>query len=65
MGLGLGCCWQGVAPDEERMEAVRQIVGAPQEICPFCLVTVGVPAPGVVRPRGVERYNPDRVHWLG
>lgn len=65
VGLGLGCCWQGVAPEEERMEAVRQVVGAPQEICPFCLIAVGVPSPGAARPRGSERYNPDRVHWLG
>lgn len=65
VGLGLGCCWQGVASDEERMEAVRQVVGAPQEICPFCLIAVGVPAPGAARPCGSERYSPDRVHWLG
>lgn len=63
--LGLGGCWQGVAPDEERMEAVRQIIGAPQEVCPFCLIALGVPAPGAVCIRGTERYNPDRVHWLG
>lgn len=63
--LGLGGCWQSVAPDEERMETVRQIIGAPQEVCPFCLIALGVPAPGAVRIRGTERYNPDRAHWLG
>lgn len=63
--LGLGCCWQGIAPVEERIEAVRQIVGAPRNVRPFCLISVGRPAEGACVPRGAERYNPARVHWLG
>ena len=63
--LGLGCCWQGIAPVEERIEIVREILGAPEVVRPFCLISVGRPAEGAAKPRGAERYNSDRVHWLG
>ena len=63
--LGLGCCWQGVAPIDPFVERVRAAIDAPEEVCPFCLLSVGVPAEGAVKPRGAERYNPERVHWLG
>lgn len=58
--LGLGTCWIGIAPVEERMDAVRRAVGCPQDRLPFCLIAVGYPKqPLAERP---SRMMPDRVH---
>ena len=42
--LGLGAVWMGCCPVEERMEAVRKLLGIPQEIVPFAVVALGYPA---------------------
>ena len=57
--LGLGAVWLGVAPGADRMEAVRQIIGAPENIQPFCLIACGYPDKAVVP---ADRYDPSRVH---
>ena len=57
--LGLGAVWLGIAPGPERMEAVRQAIGAPETIQPFALVACGYPDKPVV---SVDRYDPTRVH---
>ena len=57
--MGLGTCWMGVAPRRERMDAVRDILGVPEDICPFCLIAVGHPAENRPRP---ERWDEARVH---
>lgn len=54
--LGLGTCWMGVAPREERMDAVRRILGIPDEVKPFSLIAVGHAA-------NERRIRPDR--WDG
>lgn len=61
--LGLGTVWMGIAPIEERMRAVAQVVGAPAELAPFAIIAVGHPA-APVEPRGPERFEPERVHWI-
>ena len=58
--LGLGAVWLGIAPGRERMEAVRQVLGLPETIQPFCLVACGYPDKPVV-PAG--RYDAARVHY--
>lgn len=57
--LGLGAVWLGIAPGPERMEAVRQVIGAPETIQPFCLVACGYPDKPVTP---ADRYDPARVH---
>ena len=39
--LGLGACWCGVYPKEERIKEIREILGT--EKLPFCVIAVGVP----------------------
>jgi nitroreductase len=39
--LGLGACWCGVYPKEDRIAAIREILGT--EKLPFCVIAVGVP----------------------
>ena len=58
--LGLGAVWLGIAPEPERMEAVRQVIGAPEAIQPFGLVACGYPDKPVVP---ANRYDPVRVHY--
>lgn len=58
--LGLGAVWLGIAPGPERMEAVRQVIAAPETIQPFGLVACGYPDKPVVP---ANRYDPARVHY--
>jgi nitroreductase len=55
---GLGACWLGVYPGEERERAVADIVDIPQGMRPFCMIAVGHPeAPGP----DVDRYRQEKV----
>ena len=58
--LGLGAVWLGIAPGPDRMEAVRQVIGAPETIQPFGLVACGYPDKPVVP---ANRYDSARVHY--
>lgn len=58
--LGLGAVWLGIAPVPDRIEAVRQVLGAPETIQPFGLVACGYPDKPVVP---ANRYDPVRVHY--
>ena len=57
--LGLGAVWLGVHPLEDRVSALRELVGAPPEVVPFAVVSVGHPAEQKA-PSG--RFDPARVH---
>jgi len=57
--LGLGAVWLGVYPREDRVAAVRQVLGLPETITPLNLVSIGHPAEEK-EPR--TQYNEARVH---
>ena len=42
--LGLGACWLGVHPNEERMGPIRQQFGIPAAILPIAAIALGCPA---------------------
>ena len=46
--LGLGTCWMGVAPRKERMDAVHEILGVPENIIGLTLVALGTSLPELV-----------------
>ena len=50
---GLGGVWMGIAPQEDRMQAVEEIVGIPEGLRAFALFPVGYPAE--------ERQQQDRL----
>lgn len=56
---GLGAVWVGVYPEEQRMNAFRQLLNIPEEILPVALIVVGHPLE--TRPP-VNRFRPERVH---
>jgi nitroreductase len=57
--MGLGTCWCGVHPRPERVEGLRKICGVPEDVVPFALIAVGVPAED--KPPA-DYYDPEHVH---
>jgi nitroreductase len=57
--LGLGTCWLGIHPREERIAGIRQLFGLPDHIIPMCGIAVGYPAE---QPEPRTRYQEERVH---
>ena len=58
---GLGGVWLGIAPIDERMKAVEEIIGLPNGLRAFATFPVGYPAGR--RPQQ-DRYDEKRIHWL-
>ena len=56
--LGLGACWLGVHPREERMAHLRRVLGIPESIIPIAVVAIGFPEEP---PEPRTRYNPSKV----
>ncbi len=42
--LGLGAVWLGVHPLTERVEGLRALLGIPESVVPFAVVSLGWPA---------------------
>ncbi len=57
--LGLGGCWLGIHPREERIAALTEIFRFPEKVIPLGAIALGYP---VSRPEPRTRFNPDRVH---
>lgn len=60
--LDLGGCWLGVYPRKERMDAISQVIGLPEDIEPFGIAAIGYP----VSPEAnhfIDRFKPDRIHY--
>lgn len=57
--LGLGACWVGIYPVEERIRGLRQLLGAPDHVVPLCMVSLGYPAEKKQPPL---RFREDRIH---
>ncbi len=58
--LGLGSCWLGVYPDENRQEAFRKLFNMPSHIAPFCAIALGYPDEHKEMP---DRFSADKVHF--
>jgi len=59
---GLGTCWIGIYPREERISGIRQLLKLPDNIIPISLISVGYPAELKDIP---ERFIPSRIHYNG
>ena len=59
--LGLGGVWMGIAPVEDRMKAVEEILGIPAGLRAFALFPVGYPAESR---RQQDRFDAARIHYL-
>lgn len=61
--LGLGAVWLGVAPIQERMDAVRAAIDVPERLCPFAMIACGYADPSEERGQQ-DRYDEGRVHYI-
>ncbi len=59
--LGLGGVWLGIAPMENRMKAVEEIVEIPAGLRAFSIFALGYPAEK--RPQQ-DRFEPERIHYV-
>jgi nitroreductase len=57
--LGLGACWLGVHPREDRVRKLREILFLPASVIPIASIAIGRPGEEK-EPR--TRFNPDYVH---
>jgi nitroreductase len=58
--LGLGACWLGVHPREQRVNALKQILSLPPSLIPVACIAIGYPAEAK-EPR--TRFNRDYVRF--
>lgn len=58
-GVGLGACWLGVHPREERIRHLRAIFSLPSSVVPVAVLALGWPGE-VKEPR--SRYQASHVH---
>lgn len=57
---GLGGCWMGFYPDEERVNSVREYFKIPQDRIPFSVIALGY---SPEENRFVDRSDMNRVHY--
>lgn len=57
---GLGGVWLGIAPVEDRMKAVEQIVGIPEGQRAFAIFPLGYPAESR---KQQDRFDESRIHY--
>lgn len=64
VNLGLGALWNGVAPEEERMAKVGEIVGIDDisNLRPYSIVTIGYPADGWEN-KFMDKFDEERIHY--
>lgn len=58
--LGLGAVWLALHPVQERIDGMRHLVGVPEHVVPFCIVSLGYPGEKKAPP---DRYDAERVHY--
>jgi len=58
--LGLGATWTAAYPYEDRMTAVRESLGIPENVIPLTVIPIGYPA-GDDKPK--NKYKPENIHW--
>ncbi len=57
---GLGGVWLGIAPREDRMKAVEEIVGMPETLRAFAIFPLGYPAE---TKKQQDRFEEGRIHY--
>ena len=58
--LGLGACWLGVHPREDRVRKIKEILLLPPPVIPIAGVAIGRPGE---EKEARTRFNRDYVHW--
>ena len=58
---GLGGVWLGIAPVEDRMKAVEEILGIPEGLRAFAIFPLGYPAESR---KQQDRFDRSRIHYV-
>jgi len=59
--LGLGTCWCGIYPKEDKVKAFRNLFELPNNLVPFCVIAIGVPD----EEKGSRGfYEENKVKWI-
>lgn len=58
--MGLGACWIGVSPIEEKMNTVRDVLDI-KNMSPFALLPIGYPKENI---KPASRYEEERIHFI-
>ena len=58
---GLGGVWLGIAPVEDRMRAVEEILGIPEGLRAFAIFPLGYPAE---ERKQQDRFDENRIHYV-
>jgi len=58
--IGLGACWLGIYPDEERVRGIKELLNLPENIFPVSLISIGYPNEG--KPQ-LNRFEENRIHY--
>jgi len=61
VSLGLGTCWCGIYPREERQILLRKLFGIDEAKIPFCIIAVGVPDE---EPEAKGFFEPSKVRYI-
>ncbi|MFY9176432.1 MAG: nitroreductase family protein [Caldicoprobacterales bacterium] len=57
--LGIGSVWLGLYPNQERVQKLKELLGLPDNIIPFCIISLGYPAES----KGpANRFDAGRIH---
>lgn len=56
---GLGAVWLGVYPEKDRMDGLKELLGLPDTVYPFSIVSVGYPAE---HKEPADRFDKARIH---
>ena len=59
--IGLGGVWLGIAPEQERMDRVTEILGIPDNLVPFSIFVLGYPAE---QREQQDRFDDSRIHYV-
>ena len=64
VNLGVGGLWNGVAPEEERMAKIGEIIGIDDisDMKPYCVITIGYPAEGWEN-KFMDKFDESRIHY--
>ena len=58
--MGLGAVWTAAYPYPERIAVLRETLGLPENVSPYCVVPVGYPA-GEDQPK--DKWKPENIHF--
>lgn len=61
--MGIGSVWLGIYPNKDRVKAITDYFGIPQNVVPFNIISLGYPLDECSFKELPERFKKDRIHY--